>query len=377
MDNTVVGRRIGAGPIVTTLGLAALVLLVGALNVIGPGREEPPVAPGPASNGRIVVIDGSKLRSHAADGTDPKIVATLGALGSGLVTAPDGSHVAVVVATNPAHMAIVSTTDGSVTSIPMFGSDDELASRASWSPKGDRIAYVSSDGSRDHLVIAPIDGAPPVEIGADLIDPSRGIWNPDWSPDGAWIAFVSADLATETGTLERIRTDGQIMEAIDVAPVAAGHAIHWSPDPATERILYTRDRAGVGLQTLFYDIASGDEIRVADTFWPSWAPDGERIAVWGTKVAATDAIVAGTAAWTAITPTWLSGSCQEHSELAGQSFCGPVQWSPDGTRVIAPDITGEVILSVLADGSGQPIVIQLETHVGDVAGPVAVWQPMR
>ena len=61
------------------------------------------------------------------------------------------------------------------------------------------------------------------------------------------------------------------------------------------------------------------------------------------------------------------------AELKGKAFCGPASWSPDGTRVIAPDITGTSVVSFLADGTGSPIVIPLETNVKDLGTPMA-WQ---
>ena len=36
-------------------------------------------------------------------------------------------------------------------------------------------------------------------------------------------------------------------------------------------------------------------------------------------------------------------------------------WSPDGQRLLAPDIVRGSILSVMADGSEEPIVIPLDT----------------
>ena len=111
------------------------------------------------------------------------------------------------------------------------------------------------------------------------------------------------------------------------------------------------------------------------SYWPTWSPDGTRFSYWGTEVRTTADALAGRGQATIAIHAWTDGkSCEEHSELKDRNFCGPAEFSPDGTRLIAPDITGSSILSVMADGTGQPIVIPLETNVKDLGNPV-VWQP--
>ena len=71
-----------------------------------------------------------------------------------------------------------------------------------------------------------------------------------------------------------------------------------------------------------------------------------------------------------------TGACEDHPDLADAAFCGPAAWSPDGQRLLAPDIVRGSILSVMADGSGEPIVIPLDTaSLNDQS--IAAWQPIR
>ena len=74
-------------------------------------------------------------------------------------------------------------------------------------------------------------------------------------------------------------------------------------------------------------------------------------------------------------PYAFTGGCGDHPELADAAFCGPAAWSPDGLRLLAADVAGGSILSVMADGSGQPIVIPLESASRDEQRIVA-WQPI-
>ena len=69
-------------------------------------------------------------------------------------------------------------------------------------------------------------------------------------------------------------------------------------------------------------------------------------------------------------------TCQDHPDLADAAYCGPAAWSPDGQRLLAPDIVRGSILSVMADGTGDPIVIPVDSaSPGEEA--TAAWQPIR
>jgi serine/threonine protein kinase/Tol biopolymer transport system component len=55
----------------------------------------------------------------------------------------------------------------------------------SWSPDGNRFAYIQVQGGKDSLMMAKISGrATPVTLVKDVLE-----YLPDWSPDGKWITY--------------------------------------------------------------------------------------------------------------------------------------------------------------------------------------------
>jgi WD40 repeat protein len=372
--------RIAAPRSLIWLALIALVILAILATAVATGALR---APGPdsglSSNGRILVADGPTLKSFAADGTDPKTVLVLPATAEYLVLSHDGTRLGMAVASSDEYMAIVRLADASSTALPDLAGQVGLGSGVTWSPDDQRVAYITYDGSRDHIVIGTSDGSTFNVMATDPIDPSFGLWSPAWSPDGRWLAFVAADyLADNTtgpGTIYLVHPDGTELHALPTAPASAEGGVSWSPDPAVLRLLYTG--SGTTPTVRMVDVATGTDQELVTSSWPVWSPNGARFSYGGTEVRTTaDAMVGRGTADIAI-HTWTDGkSCEEHQEFVNRSFCGPAAFSPDGKRLIAPDITGGSILSVMADGSGQPIVIPLATNVKDLGNPV-VWQPLR
>ena len=155
-----------------------------------------------------------------------------------------------------------------------------------WSPKGDRIAFVSSgdekeeDENRHELYVMDADGGDTEQLTKNEALDS----DPSWSPDGERIAFVRADYwgtdQVET-SLRVIDADGSGEETLlQERPAVFLGAPAWSP--AGERIAYSRASfAGEKLELTLHVMRSDGSglVQIAEEAGqPAWSPDGKRIA---------------------------------------------------------------------------------------------------
>lgn len=382
MDTAAPGRVANLRPVLLLALLGALVMAVIGVALIGAGRFSSTVSLGLADNGRIFVIDGTTLKSYDADGGDALVAAELPATAIAPSVSPDGRSVAYLFET-PARLDILDVDDGSVVSAPL-GEIEGIGGPLSWSPDSARLLFNIWDGRQEHLVTIDRAGTDvrTVDVAA-LLAPAASaaaagrleLWPAGWSPTGDRIAFVAVESGFDGGTAYIARPDGRELTPVG-PPGIWGGSLSWSPDPIEDRLVLTTTVDGQGFVHVLVP-ASGEVIDVGPGFWPTWSPDGTRIAYWhdGTAVIETSAVVAGAANAVPVHPTF-TGNCQSRADLAGQAFCGPVAWSPDGRRLVALDIAGTSVLSVMADGSGQPIVIPLDT-ASPITESVAAWQPIR
>jgi TolB protein len=73
----------------------------------------------------------------------------------------------------------------------------------SWSPKGDKIAFVCRADAGFQLFVTNADGGEPLQLTS-----SGDNEDPDWSPDGRYIAFSSTISRNGTPRIAMIRADG-------------------------------------------------------------------------------------------------------------------------------------------------------------------------
>ncbi len=147
-------------------------------------------------------------------------------------------------------------------------------SQPDWSPDGTKIAFVSSrDGGRTQIYVMDADGKNPIR----LTDGPGEKWDPDWSPDGQQIAF-SVDVLVNRIRVHHIAVmaaDGRNRQKLE------DQARHpsWSPDGGEIAFMSWRD----GGEEI-YVIGVGGQGRkrvtqdIVHKLDPSFSPDGRRIA---------------------------------------------------------------------------------------------------
>jgi len=371
---TMVRSRPMAGrPSLVFAVLALLLLAIAAAAIFVVGRSRLGPIHGYGANGSIFFADGQSLVSVSATGTSRQEVASLPAGATDLAISPDGTRLAFREVSIAGHISVLALGTGTTASIPIPGMT-QVSGTIRWSPMGDQLAFVASDsGQHDHLMVAAADGSSTRSLDLDL-QGGRDLWFPTWSPDGAWLAVIVALPGSNPGTIHLVHPDGT--GAREVAAGAAdtgdGGSLAWSPDASAQLLLFD----GPGRTITTVDVRSGKQRALAGGFWPTWSPSGDRISYWddGTKVVTALVGDPATRAKVAVFPAFKE-SCPV-PELARKVFCGPASWSPDGTRLLATDISQTVILSLLADGSGSPIVVELKA-APDGPWTNVVWQPAK
>ena len=152
----------------------------------------------------------------------------------------------------------------------------------SWSPDGNRIVFSSDrDGNFNfEIYVMDADGGNP----QNLTNNPNLDWNPSWSPDGKRIVFDSVRDGNARNDFEInaeiyvMDADGQNQRRLTNHRGDDGYP-SWSPDG--ERIAFMSERNG-NAEIYVMDADGGNQQRLtnhrSDDHSPSWSPGGERIA---------------------------------------------------------------------------------------------------
>jgi Tol biopolymer transport system component len=146
---------------------------------------------------------------------------------------------------------------------------------------GETLHLVHSDGSEDHALL-------PSEATASELNPKWNQLHPDWSPDGKRIVYGLGD-NIDTKQLWIVNVDGTEARQLPIATETGTdvEAPRWSPDGRF--IAYVRLNQPAGRDPFMdvqkIDVATGAVTTIftpppgVGTWWISWAPDGQRLAV--------------------------------------------------------------------------------------------------
>jgi dipeptidyl aminopeptidase/acylaminoacyl peptidase len=180
-----------------------------------------------------------------------------------------GFLLALLAAVSVAQDAPVALTLRSITQVSRI-SDPEF------SPDGRWIAFVSNHDGGSKIWLIPAAGGTP----KPLLSTAQSASSPQWSPDGTRIAFLSAHDGQMDIWVARM-TGGEPVQLTDEK--SAKHGIRWSPDGTRIAYIANRDKkqdiylvsaAGGAPTKLTEDTNEWDETRWA----PAWSPDSARIA---------------------------------------------------------------------------------------------------
>ena len=184
-------------------------------------------------------------------------------------------------AVNTARIVFTSMRDGNLEIYVMDavgGNQERLTNNPSddldpdWSPDGTKIAFVTGrDGGVSQIYVMDADGKNLIR----LTDGPRHKWGPDWSPDGGKIAFTVQPAVIREPHIAVMDADGRNRERLEDRASEPS----WSPDGGEIAFVSTRDgdpeiymigADGQGLERVTHDLASQQR--------PAFSPDGRRIA---------------------------------------------------------------------------------------------------
>ncbi|WP_026376879.1 S41 family peptidase [Aestuariibacter salexigens] len=173
---------------------------------------------------------------------------------------------------------------GDVFTVPVENGDVRNLSESSgaadrkpiWSPKGDVIAWFSDMGGEGYkLVLQQQDGlSPPRTLS---IGESKMAWEPTFSPDGSYIAFVDDDVRIrvinlQSGELQTVDTGGSNLER-------GYNGITWSTD--SNWLAYSKAASNSFRQIWVWSNETKQKTaltnRFADAFAPAWDRNGQHL----------------------------------------------------------------------------------------------------
>jgi Tol biopolymer transport system component len=258
--------------LVFTLGAAAALTLTRAdRSDIGVQR-----ATGPAGAEQVVFVKNGDLFRMTLDGSEPQNITASPEEEISPSWSPDGERIAFVRVAGPQSDAprdiYVINADGS--GLEQLTDDPAYDLSPEWSPDGSQIAFVRNLEGNDEIFVMNADGSQE----SQLTDNPSGDSSPSWSPDSREIAF-SRDIDGGKSILLMAR-DGSNVRRVTSGGFDDEPA--WSPDRAQIAFTRTIGQLPQGRADVFLMDADGANVRqlTDDPGIPgdlSWVGNGDRL----------------------------------------------------------------------------------------------------
>ena len=187
----------------------------------------------------------------------------------------DVSSSASSVSLSPNGKRMIVESRGDIFTVPVeFGDSRNITETANaadrapiWSPKGNQLAWFSDINGKEYsLMLASQDG---LEIPTSIaIGESKMAWDPSWSPDAKYIAFVDDDvrlrvLNLETKAIQTIDVGGTNIERGSIT-------LNWSPD--SNWLAYAKAGSNNFRQIFIWSVKDGQKRAITDVFADSFSP---------------------------------------------------------------------------------------------------------